>query len=530
METPVVYNTLTKKAEKLVLQDGRKIKMYICGPTVYDSPHIGHARTYLSFDVIRRVLKDYFNYDVELVMNITNIDDKIITRAAERNISCNELSDKYEDEFFTEMDRLNVLRPDYTTRVTEYIAEILAFIEKLESRELTYESNGSIYFNLEKYKAEFSYNLLRPKTVAKEAENSENIKNSSENIKNSNENIKNSNEIKNSNDIKAAEMPKESEEIDNISEILKQMAIEEKISKEDFVLWKASKQGEPTYLSKWGPGRPGWHIECSAMAASIFGSKLDVHAGGIDLAFPHHENEVAQCQGHFGEKWVSYFWHTGHLKIDGLKMSKSLKNFWTIGEILEKVSVEGMRILFLQHQWNRDMNYDKDQLVEAEATRKKIYNFISNVEQNIKRNDKGSLSEMDRTIRAKINATKEGVHSALLNNFNTPKALELMLELISSLNQAMKDVHSDVLSVGYSYIKKMLGVFGLKHETKDAGSQEEKLAELLNSFRAAVRKAARSKADAGLYFKLSDVVRDEAKKINFAIEDTPEKSVIRRIY
>lgn len=345
MSSLVLYNTLTKKYEEFIPNNKNQVKIYICGPTVYDSPHIGHARTYISFDIIRRVLRDYFKYDVLFVMNITNIDDKIIKRAAERNISCDELSMIYEKEFLDEMDKLNVIRPDFITRVTEYVPEIIRFIEKLEERGIAYESNGSVYFNLSKYKESFRYNLLRPETLAEEEEENK-----------------------------------------------------EKKCREDFVLWKLSKPGEPSYDSKWGKGRPGWHIECSVMASEILGDKLDIHAGGIDLAFPHHENEVAQCQGYFNQEWVKYFLHTGHLHIDGLKMSKSLKNFLTIKDIVDISSSQQLRILFLQHQWNKEMSYDQEQLKEAGSILKKIMNFTSNAEAIVKKDDIRSMNDFDKKI------------------------------------------------------------------------------------------------------------------------------------
>ncbi|KAI5178659.1 cysteinyl-tRNA synthetase, partial [Pancytospora epiphaga] len=444
MEKLSVYNTLTKKNEEFIPNTPGKIKMYICGPTVYDSPHIGHARTYISFDVIRRILTEHFKYDVTMVMNITNIDDKIIKRANERGISCEELSDKYEDEFFTEMDKLGVRRPDFVTRVTEYVQECIDFITKLEANGLTYVSNGSVYFDLVAYKKKFAYNLLRPKTFQDE--------------------------------------PTE--------------ASEDKKSREDFVLWKSSKDNEPTYESKWGPGRPGWHIECSAMSTAIFGSKLDIHAGGIDLAFPHHENEIAQCQGHSGKEWVNYFLHTGHLNIDGYKMSKSLKNFLTIGDILENNSANNLRMMFLQHLWNKDMSYDKEQLKHAESINKRIFNFLSNSESIIKKNHKRSLNALDLRIVASLEEHKEAVDSHFANNLNTAKALDEVLGLISTMNVHAQELHSDVVQAAYNFVMKIMSIFGIVRESVSSAlnAQEGAMAEILNNYRYEVRMAVRQKS------------------------------------
>jgi cysteinyl-tRNA synthetase len=471
-----IYNTLSKKLENFVPNQGNQVKIYICGPTVYDSPHIGHARTYISFDIMKRILADYFNYDVIYTMNITDIDDKIIKRSNERSILCSELTAKYENEFFEEMGKLNVQKPDFVTRVTEYVPEIIKFIEKLEEQGVAYESNGSVYFDLSKYKQSFKYNLLRPETVSEPEEN----------------------------------------------------ASVDKKDKEDFVLWKASKANEPTYESKWGPGRPGWHIECSAMSSEIFGNKLDIHAGGIDLAFPHHENEIAQCQGHFNEAWVNYFLHTGHLNINGLKMSKSLKNFLTISEILNISSPESLRILFLQHSWNKDMNYDPEQLKEADSIKKKLFNFRSNSESLIKKVSNRSLNTLDKKYLFDLEVSKQAVHDAFINNINTSRALEEILNLITNTNANIKILHSDVLRLILKYVDQILSLFGLINETVQSSQMEEEIASLLCEYRNNVRSAAKSK-DVSKLFTLSDKVREDIKKFGFAIDDTPQGSMLRKI-
>lgn len=474
MSDLLFFNTLTKKLEKFVPINGNTVKAYICGPTVYDSPHIGHARTYISFDIIKRVLRDYFKYDVILVMNITDIDDKIIKRANERNISREELSKMYENEFLNEMDSLDVERPDFITRVTEYVPEVVKFIEKLEENGIAYESNGSVYFNLEKYKEKFKYNLLRPETTNEEEEDNK-----------------------------------------------------EKRSREDFVLWKASKPGEPIYESKWGKGRPGWHIECSVMASETLGNKLDIHAGGIDLAFPHHENEVAQCQGYFQDSWVKYFLHTGHLNIDGLKMSKSLKNFLTIKDIINISSPLHLRVLFLQHQWNKEMTYDPEQLKEADSIIKKIYNFISNSESLIKRSDIRSLNDLDKKIMLDLEGYKEDIDIALKNNINTAKVLEIILQIVSNMNMNLKVLHSDVLRMVLNYVLQILNIFGV-YKKKEEKKSDSGVAELLNEFRSEIRRAIKSKAENKKLFEICDEVRRKIKDYGYIIDDTQEGSILRK--
>jgi len=259
---------------------------------VYDESHMGHARSYVSFDILKRIMTDYFGYNVKLVMNITDIDDKIIRKAIEENISFEEISRRYETEFFDDMRRLNVSLPESITRVSEFVPEIVAFIEKIIENGYAYESNGSVYFDVKKYSSEpnHTYAKLEPTSVNNK------------------------------------ELMAEGEGVLTNSET------SDKRGEADFALWKKSKPGEPKWPSKWGEGRPGWHIECSAMAASIFKKyPIDIHTGGVDLRFPHHDNEIAQSEAYYNcDNWVNNFWHTGHLHIAGKKMSKSLKNFITI--------------------------------------------------------------------------------------------------------------------------------------------------------------------------------------------------------
>ena len=253
---------------------------------------MGHARSYVSFDILKRIMTDYFGYNVKLVMNITDIDDKIIRKALEENISFEELSRRYETEFFDDMRRLNVSLPESITRVSEFVPEIVAFIEKIIENGYAYESNGSVYFDVKKYSSEpnHTYAKLEPTSV--------------------------------NNKEKMAEG----------EGVLTNSETTEKRGDADFALWKKSKPDEPKWPSKWGDGRPGWHIECSAMAASIFKKyPIDIHTGGVDLRFPHHDNELAQSEAYYNcDNWINNFWHTGHLHIAGKKMSKSLKNFITI--------------------------------------------------------------------------------------------------------------------------------------------------------------------------------------------------------
>lgn len=530
MQDNVVYliNSLSKNKDKKELfepEDRNNVKIYICGPTVYDSPHIGHARTYISFDILRRVLEEYFKYNMTLVMNITNIDDKIITRAQERNMEALELADIYEREFFDALDLFKIKRPNFITRVDQYVPHIIKYIEDLVEHKLAYEVNGSVYFDLNEYKKHRKYNLLRPETKKDET-------------------------------------------------VLEGEVVNADLKKTDgdFVLWKASKAGEIKYDSPWGEGRPGWHIECSVMASSILGETLDIHAGGVDLAFPHHENEIAQCQAkHLCESnfkqeasensntWCKYFFHTGHLNIDGRKMLKSLKNFLTIKDILEVYEPETLRILFLQHTWNAPMNYDEDQLKRAETMRKKIFNFIYTVEGTLSaqklaykisrssadgntKTDSNSSSnnslkysraatEKDLEIYDSYIKTKAAVDAHLRNNVNFSEAFLEINNLITVVNSNIEELSYDILNTVLEYVKRMFGIFGLSVHNKEGESTdntEEGLVNVLNNFRSSVRTLAKSKADYKEFFAASDKVRDDLEQLGYKIDDKATGATVKK--
>ncbi|PAV86186.1 hypothetical protein WR25_05337 [Diploscapter pachys] len=421
----LLYNSLTRQKELFVPNEGRRVKWYVCGPTVYDSSHMGHARTYLGMDILRRVMMDYFNYDVQFVMNITDIDDKIIKRARQRYLLTNYLDESqeapdvkkvcsdvlealehfkkkyddeldpdkkkmydvmlkkvndsaeklrqamenktdevdtykgmvlneardvlsewldsrygkdvvdhsvfdnlaktYEKEYFADMTRLHILPVDVLTRVSEYVPEIVQYVQRIIQNGYAYQTtDGSVYFDtavFEKNPKHF-YAKLVPEAFG----------DSEAMLKNMREG--------------EGELSMSADKL------------ETKRNPNDFALWKSSKAGEPFWDSPWGKGRPGWHIECSVMCSAICGEKLDIHAGGFDLKFPHHDNEIAQCEAHNDDPhWVNYFLHCGTLRIQGMKMSKSLKNFITIREALKQYSARQLRFLFLMHNWNDPLDY-----------------------------------------------------------------------------------------------------------------------------------------------------------------------------
>lgn len=510
-------NSFTGKKEPFVPSDGsNRVTWYICGPTVYDSSHVGHASNYVRFDILRRVLQDFFGYDVIVQMNVTDIDDKIIKRSNERDIPFEELARHFEHEFMEDMDSLNVLRPHYLTRVSEYIPEVIEYIETIIKNGSAYESSGSVYFDTKAFVAAgHNYGKLEPSSVGRE------------------------------------ELLAEGEGVLTAQDdLLKQ----QKKSAGDFVLWKKSKPGEPLWESPWGPGRPGWHIECSAMASHVLGPNIDVHAGGVDLRFPHHSNEIAQAEAyHCCDQWVNYFLHSGHLHIEGLKMSKSLKNFITIRECLKRYNSRQIRLAFLAHTYDSPMNYTEHGMQEAVNVDRTLIDFYGGLKACLRQIAK--LDPKQRTMRpsppdedvmADLQRRQAVIHQRLADNVDTPAALLELQGLVRVTNAyiAKQDTGANALvleSVG-RYMTKMLRVFGV---TSAAGgditygspssssgadninngdasggdsslsSREDVIAPVLDafcSFRDDVRRTARSDAatqSSRDILRLSDTVRDD---------------------
>uniref|UniRef100_A0AAY4DB33 Cysteine--tRNA ligase, cytoplasmic n=1 Tax=Denticeps clupeoides TaxID=299321 RepID=A0AAY4DB33_9TELE len=590
-----LYNSLTRNKEVFVPQNGKRVLWYCCGPTVYDASHMGHARSYISFDILRRILMNYFRYDVFYCMNITDIDDKIIRRARQNYLleqyrqkkptasqilkdvltsrepfqaklaettdpdkkqmlekldsavsaalgplqgavesgtsdavllnhaqvlleeakdllsdwldsqfgsqvtenSIFSLLPKYwEGEYHKDMEALNVLPPDVLTRVSEYVPEIVDFVKKIVDNGYGYESNGSVYFDTAKFDSSHnhSYAKLVPEAVG---------------------------------DQKALE---EGEGDLSISAD----RLSEKRSQNDFALWKASKPGEPSWESPWGKGRPGWHIECSAMAGSILGESMDIHGGGFDLRFPHHDNELAQSEAYFeNDHWVRYFLHTGHLTIAGCKMSKSLKNFITIKDALAKNTARQLRLAFLMHSWKDTLDYSNNTMESAIQYEKFLNEFFLNVK-DILRTPTDITGQFEKWEAAEIDLNKSfygkrsAVHEALCDNIDTRTALEEMRALVSHSNSYMASRKSarlmpnrTLLQTIAVYLTDMLKTFGAiegteaigfpvggNGESADLESTVMPYLRVLSDFREGVRKIAREQKVTDI-LKLCDSVRDE---------------------
>ncbi len=495
----MVFNTLTRSKVRFIPRNMKTVVWYQCGVTVYSDSHMGHARTYVHLDILRRIMKDYFGYNMLVCQNVTDVDDKIIIRSSEKKIPFRELASKYENEYNEDMQSLGCLLPDILPRVSEYVEEIVAYISRLIEKGIAYESNGSVYFSVSGFEAKgHKYGKLMPEQIG----NSQLLAEGEGSL----------------------------------------TASGEKRAASDFALWKKSKDHaddgvvEPFWPSPWGNGRPGWHIECSVMShetMKTFGhGHMDVHAGGTDLKFPHHENEIAQSEAYTGtNQWVNYWLHTGHVNIEGLKMSKSLKNFVTIREALTRFTSRQIRICFLLHKYNAPMDYGEETMAHAVNTGKIFSEFFHNVKGTLRKYGSISASAQhigtaEEIMLAKVQQVSVSVHEAICDDFDTPKAMAALLELVRETNRYMETakpavIATSVLTSAAKYITHMLRIFGCVTDGSELGfpldngdngvSKEEVLAPLLDvltKFRASIRLAALA-GDTNAVLTLNDELRDE---------------------
>nr|WP_303852290.1 cysteine--tRNA ligase [Seleniivibrio woodruffii] len=377
-----VYNTLTGQKEIFKPIEDKKVKIYVCGVTVYDFCHIGHARSSTVFDVIRRYLI-HKGYEVTFVKNFTDIDDKIIKRSNEQNILWTELTDRFIKEHDADMDALNILRPDFTPKATDYIGKMIEMCETLIAKGFAYESNGDIYYRVQKFE---DYGKLSHR---------------------------------------------------KLDDMMAGARIEVNDNKEnpfDFVLWKASKPSEPSWQSPWGPGRPGWHIECSVMSEDILGLPFDIHGGGRDLVFPHHENEIAQSEAACGCEFAKYWIHNGFVNVNQEKMSKSLGNFFTIRTVLEEFDPEIVRFFLLTTHYRSSLDFSQDHLLEAERSLDRIYTMLDELNRfNAGKKGADVAAEAMKTA----DVFMEKFKAAMDDDFNTPEVLAALFEAVREFNRLM---------------------------------------------------------------------------------------------
>ena len=471
-----LYNTMTNKIEEFKTIEENKVKMYVCGPTVYNYIHLGNARPIVVFDTLARYFK-YKGMEVDYVQNFTDVDDKIINKSIEEGISASEVSEKYIKCFFEDINRLNILESVKRPKVTENMAEIIEIIQKLIDNGFAYEKDGDVYFEVKKYK---DYGKLSNQKI-EELELGARI---------------------------------------DVSEIKKNPM--------DFALWKKKKkEGEPFWESPWGQGRPGWHIECSAMAKKYLGDMFDIHGGGQDLVFPHHENEIAQSKCAYHGNFANYWLHNGFIQINGDKMSKSTGNFFLLREILEKFSGNAVRLFILSTHYRKPINFSFENM---EDTKKALQNIVKSMNkfegivEKYKNEKTVEIKNLD--FSQKIDEFDKKFEDAMDEDMNTPQALATIFDQIRETNKFIS-VNKDELSTiyaeiekSYESLKRKIGnVFGIEIEMENSAKEEDgenmeltkKLIELLIK----LRSEARSEKN----FKLSDEIRDELKVLGVEIKD-----------
>ena len=475
-----LYNTMTNKIEEFKTIEENKVKMYVCGPTVYNYIHLGNARPIVVFDTLARYFK-YKGMEVNYVQNFTDVDDKIINKSIEEGISASEVSEKYIKCFFEDINRLNVLESVKRPKVTENMAEIIEIIQKLIDNGFAYEKDGDVYFEVKKYK---DYGKLSNQKI-EELEFGARI---------------------------------------DVSDIKKNPV--------DFALWKKKKDGEPFWESPWGQGRPGWHIECSAMAKKYLGDTFDIHGGGQDLVFPHHENEIAQSKCAYHGNFANYWLHNGFIQINGDKMSKSLGNFFLLREILEKFSGNVVRLFILSTHYRKPINFSFENM---EDTKKALQNIVKSMNKfgNIVKKYKNEKIENVKNSKfsQKIDEFDKKFEDAMDEDMNTPQALATIFDQIRETNKFISTNESEFSTIYYEIKKsydslkqKIENVFGIAIETENAVKEGDgesmeltkKLIELLIK----LRSEARSEKN----FKLSDEIRDELKKLGVEIKDNKDGS------
>ncbi len=459
-----IHNTASKRLEVFEEIEKGKLSMYVCGPTVYDNAHLGHGRSATAFDVIRRYFI-YKGFDVQFVSNYTDIDDKMITRAAEEGIGVEELANKVIPEYEKDYGELKILTPDIQPLATEHIPEMLDMIARLEKAGHTYVLEDGVYFDVRSFDA---YGKLS------------------------------------------------GQDIDELQVGARIDVRDDKKNPQDFVLWKFKKKGEPFWPSAWGDGRPGWHIECSAMTWKHLGERFDIHGGGLDLTFPHHECEVAQTEGCFGEGSFAKYWlHNGFIQVDNEKMSKSLGNFFTLKDIFKKYDPLVVRFMFLQTHYRNPINFSDAILDQAKASLERVHDFVRNVQRVIE--SKGNDSEPVILDLGEDALSK--FESSMDNDFDTSGALGAMFELIKGVNVLMTDEGIDVASLKgvLECLRKMDEVFAVIFVEEIAlDSDVETLI--------AERNAAR---DSGNYDR-ADEIRDELLDQGIVLEDTATGTVWKR--
>lgn len=462
-----LFNTMTRAKEEFKPLEEGKVKMYVCGPTVYNYIHVGNARPFIIFDTLRRYL-EYRGYDVTYVQNFTDVDDKIIKRGHEENIAPEEVAKKYIEEYFVDADGLGVKRATVHPQVTENIEEIIEFVKELEEKGYAYAVNGDVYFDTQKFNGYGKLSGIKQ------------------------------------------------EELEAGSRI---EVNDQKRHPMDFVLWKAKKEGEPGWVSPWGEGRPGWHIECSVMSRRYLGDTIDIHAGGQDLKFPHHENEIAQSEARSGKTFSNYWMHNEYININNEKMSKSKGNFFTVRDISKLYDLEIVRFFMLSTHYRNPINFSDEILNQSKAGLERLYNAKERLEFIISKLSDDAENVEELKLEEELNAFRQRFIEAMDDDLNTADAVSIIFELAKFMNSnvnenSTKEFANKVLAE-FNELTSVLNVVNKKQE--DMLDEEiEKLIE------------ARTNAKKNKDFKLADQIRDELLEKGIVLEDTRQGVKWRR--
>ena len=469
-----IYNSLTRQLEEFVPLHEGKVLMYSCGPTVYDYFHIGNARTFLVSDIVRRYL-EYKGYTVTLVQNLTDIDDKIINRANEQGIDTSELAQKYVDAYFEDSNKLGIRAADVHPRATEHISEIVSLIQTLIDKRAAYEIDGDVYYRVNHFAEYGKLSHRKPEDLLAGAR----------------------------------------VEVD-----------ERKEDPRDFDLWKKSKAEEPWWDSPWGQGRPGWHIECSAMAMKHLGETIDIHAGGHDLQFPHHENEIAQSEVATGKTFARYWMHVAFLQIDGRRMGKSESNFIFVHDAVQQYAAEAIRHFLISAQYRHPLDYNSTSLTESSSAVRRLSNCLDALKpyQDVNGDISEALNDAEVVrLSQSINTMRHDFESAMDDDFNTAGALGSIFKFVGEVNQLLaateglsSDERGNVLGQAYKSLVEVCGVLGIYAEEEVASDEHAALTEQLMNLILEVRQDARERKD----WETADKIRHQLEQLNVELQDS----------
>lgn len=476
-----IYNTLSRKKESFEPLNPPNVTIYNCGPTVYDHFHIGNARNFVVMDIIRQYLV-YRGYHVRFIQNLTDIDDKIIHRANEEGVLFQDITDRYIPCYFEDAEKLRIHKADYHPRATEHIGDIINLIQRLIDQGLAYESEGSVYYSVRSFK---EYGKLSGRSL------------------------------------------------DDLLEGARVEINESKRDPLDFALWKLAKPAEPSWSSPWGEGRPGWHIECSAMAMKHLGESIDIHSGGTDLTFPHHENEIAQCEGVTHVPFARYWMHNGFLNIDGNKMSKSLGNFRKVDEILEHYPAPVIRYFLLSAHYRHPLDLSEDALQEASAAVRRINDAIETGRKILSFEPSHAHSEACSGANAEADALRTRFETSMDDDFNTPRALAVLFDVVGLIHEARNTLAQSSNEARIRQTCRLIALvelgselqhfFGLDPDQEGASADDSTVDDLM-----AILIETRRMARAHKLFEAADMIRDRLMALGIVLEDHPQGTIWKR--